>query len=250
MERGGNTGWLLIAAQCGRKVFSAGTCALHIGICTPGDLLSDKAELATETPSEPGLSTLPMPPKRSQAMGLGHCWHHMPQRERSRQPKASLLWNPNMPTTAYARSKLAAAEVGARAVPKCHEAALLPSPSTTKSLLCLQPCGGHSIFPLWKPLEREHGLWQSPPITGLLEGAQPPHLLHKYLHQHLGSSSDEAHCNKTPPALSHAGKIPLESWWWPCKPHSQSTRQHLLLTPALYRCNLAESSLRHTQVGS
>lgn len=46
MERGGNTGWLLIAAQWGRRVFSADVCALHIGSFTPGDFLSDKAELS------------------------------------------------------------------------------------------------------------------------------------------------------------------------------------------------------------
>lgn len=109
---------------------------------------------------------------------------------------------------------------------------------------------GPQHLPPMKPLEHEPGLWQSPPITGLLEGAQPPHLLHKCLHQHLGSSFAKAHCNRTTPALSHVGKILLESCWWPCKPHCQSTRHHLLLTPALYRHSLAESSPRHTQAGS
>lgn len=52
MERAGNTGWLLIAAQRGRRVFFADACACPIGSCVPGDLLSDKAELYTGTPSE------------------------------------------------------------------------------------------------------------------------------------------------------------------------------------------------------
>lgn len=44
-----------------------------------------------------------------------------------------------------------AAEVGAGAVPKCHKAALLPFPSGTKGLLCLQPGRGNSVLPLGTP---------------------------------------------------------------------------------------------------
>lgn len=40
-ERGGSTGGLLIGAQQGRGVFSAGMCALHVGSRAPGNLLSD-----------------------------------------------------------------------------------------------------------------------------------------------------------------------------------------------------------------
>lgn len=56
-----------------------------------------------------------------------------------------------MPTTACVRDKLVAAEVGVGAVPKCHKAALLPFPSGTKGLLCLQPGRGHSVLPLGTP---------------------------------------------------------------------------------------------------
>lgn len=80
--------------------------------------------------SEPGPNTVPMPANGTKPVwvvhALGGPW----------QPEAPLLCSPNMPTTACARSKLVAAEVGAGAVPKCHKAALLPFPSGTKGLLC------------------------------------------------------------------------------------------------------------------
>lgn len=44
-------------------------------------------------------------------------------------------------------------------------------------------------------------------------------------------------------------RFPWKSWWWPCKPHPQSSQGHLLLTPALYKHDLAESSPSHAQAG-
>lgn len=34
---------------------------------------------------------------------------------------------------------------------------------------------------------------EDPPVTGFLEGAKPPHLLHTHLHQCLGRTSAKAH---------------------------------------------------------
>lgn len=130
-------------------------------------------------------------------MGLSRCWQHVP-RGGPRQPEAPLLRSPNTSTTAYARSKPAAAEVGVGAVPKCHEAAPLPPPSSTKSLLCPQPSGGRSVLPPGQPQQPEPVPWWGPPIPGFLEGAQPPHLSHKHLHQHSGRSSAKARRSRAP----------------------------------------------------
>ena len=62
----GERGEHRVAFNCGTagwKVFSVDTCGLHIGSCTSGDLLSDKAEPSTATPSELAPSTLPTPAK-------------------------------------------------------------------------------------------------------------------------------------------------------------------------------------------
>lgn len=85
-----------------------------------------------------------------------------------------------------------AAEVGAGAVPKCHKAALLPFPRGTKGLLCPPAWQQQQCPPPGCPLEPEPGPRQDTPITGFLQGAQPPHLLHTHLHQHLGSNSAKA----------------------------------------------------------
>lgn len=183
-------------------------------------------------------------------MGPSHCWQRVP-RGGPQQPEAPLLWSPNMPTTAYTRSKLAAAEVGAGAVPKCHESAPLPSPSGTKSLLCPQPCRGRGVLPPGSPTSLSLARGGALPSQGFWKALSLP-------------TSRTSICTNTwagalprlsaaepspPPALSHAGNIPLESWWWPCKPHPQSSRHHLLLAPALFRHDLAESSPRHAQAG-
>lgn len=51
-------------------VFSGDVCALAIGSCTPGDLLSDKAEFSTGTRPQPDPSIHPMPAKGGQGKGF------------------------------------------------------------------------------------------------------------------------------------------------------------------------------------
>lgn len=75
-------------------VFSADACALAIGSCTPGDLLSDRAELSQPQPA----------PKHS-----SHAC--------KRLSRKGFLRDPNLPTAAYARSQPAAAGVEAGAAP-------------------------------------------------------------------------------------------------------------------------------------
>lgn len=78
-------------------VFSADACALAIGSCTPGDLLSDKAELSNRNPA---------------TASSEHSSHACKRRSRK-----EFLWDPNLPTAAYARSQPAAAGVEAGAAP-------------------------------------------------------------------------------------------------------------------------------------
>lgn len=97
-----------------------------------------KAEFSRGTPSERGPSILPMPAKGGPATGLSCCWQPVPQGALS-SPKHLFFGVQICSQQLTQGAKPAAAEVGVWAVPECHEAALLPSSSGTKSLLCLQP---------------------------------------------------------------------------------------------------------------
>jgi len=152
-----------------------------------------------------------------------------------------------MLTIAYARSKPAAAEVGAGAVPKCHEAALLPSHRGTKSLLCLQPGGGHSVLPPGSPRSPSLALGGALPSQDLWMEPSPPNSCTSICTDTQAGALPRLAAAGPPPALSHKGQIPLESWWWPCKPQTQSPRHHLLINPGLYRHHSAESSPTHTR---
>lgn len=243
-ERGGNTGWLLVAAQRGRRVFSADTCALRIGSCTPGDL-SDKAEVSTGTPPEPGLSTLPMPAKGGRAMGLSHCWQRVPRGGLGSLQclffgvqicPQQLMQGASRQLQRWQRGQ----HPNVTRQPRCHH------PVAQRASYARSLAGATASFPGADP--GDPGLRQGPPIKGFLERAQPRHLLHKHLHQHSGRSSAKPCCSRAPLALSHTGEISPESWWWPYKPHHphDPSWHHLLLTPTLYKQDLAKSSPRHT----
>lgn len=218
MERAGNAGWLLIAAQQGRRVFSVDMYAPHIGRCAYGNLLSDKAELSTGTPSEPGPSILPMPAKGGQAMGPSQCWQSVPRGALS--ILKHLFFGVQICSQQLTQGATpAAAEVGVRAVPRCHETALLPSPSSTKSLLCPQPSRSQCPPPQ-EPQESIPGQGRGPPIMGSGRSSASPPLAQAFAPT-LGQELCQGLLQQGPPALGHAAEIALEIWWWPCRPHPQ-----------------------------
>lgn len=92
-------------------VFSVDVCALAIGSCTPGDLLSDKAELSTGTQPQPAPSIHPCLQKAvKERVSSG-----------SKSAHSSLCKDP-----------ASSCRGGSRGSAQWHEAA----PCSTKSLLC------------------------------------------------------------------------------------------------------------------